>query len=395
MLLRVDNFINWVEHDLNGLIDDLRVVTGRYGEWETRAWQRSLPELSKILGASELGGFHLHLGQSGGMALEYRLPASSSWADVVLLGASADQPAAVVIELKDWDTTGDQPGPRPGLIEHKGGLMLHPSDQVRGYVEYCRRFHSAVLDHQAVVEGCVFFTSRADIDPYIAPPHEDLTAAYPVFSQADLAGGTRLPEYLARQLVYPNEPFARAFEEGYYKQDRDFVRQIADTIRSGDEPVFVLLDEQRRGFEVCMGVIERVGHTGEKAVVIVEGPPGSGKSVLAANLWAAMAGDETIDGSIVFATTSSSQRTNWMRLFDLAARGRGGHGVVIPANKYNPGLSPTWVKQERGRGLAIEIDDWRENLRHFHATGGKSWMADDQLAVSIVDEAHALPGAAG
>ena len=35
------------------------------------------------------------------------------------------------------------------------GQMLHPSDQIRGYVEHCRRFHSVVLEEQASVHGYV------------------------------------------------------------------------------------------------------------------------------------------------------------------------------------------------------------------------------------------------
>ena len=82
--------------------------------------------------------------QSGDLSLEYRLPASSSWCDVVLLGRGADSRAALMLELKNWNIAEDRPGPRPGLVWHKGALTLHPSDQVRGYVEYCQRFHSAI-----------------------------------------------------------------------------------------------------------------------------------------------------------------------------------------------------------------------------------------------------------
>lgn len=403
MLLTVSSFVQRVEYDLNGLIDDLRELTGRYGEWELKSWQRSLPELSRVLSQTSLQDFHVHLGQSGGMALEYRLPASSSWCDAVLLGATANGPSAVVVEMKDWDTTGDRPGPRAGLIEHKGALHLHPSEQVRAYVEYCRRFHGAVVDQGATVSGCVFFTNRADLGPYIAAPHDMLVADYPVFNQQDIIVTHRLPGFLAQQLAWPSQAFAEAFAAGEYVQDRNFVIQVAKSIQESQETAFVLLDEQRKGFELCMSTIERVmagGASANKAVIIVEGPPGSGKSVLAAQLWAALARGGQLDGPVVLTTTSGSQRSNWEHLFAQVAGGPAGKGVVMPANRYNPGLSPAWVKEQRSQGHALEIGTWRDNVRHYLAATGRNRMPDNHLALSIVDEAHALidptaPGAQG
>lgn len=392
MLLTVRDFTTRVESDLNGLIDELQAITGRYGDWELRAWQRSLPQVSVLLSQVSLQDFHVYLGQSGGAALEYRLPAASSWCDVVLLGASPTGPSAVVLELKDWDTSGDQPGPREGLIMHKGALYLHPADQVRAYVEYCRRFHSAIVATNAAVNGCVFFTTRTDIAPYVAAPHAHLTTEFPVFNQNDIHGPDGLPTYIARHLVLPDEDFAHRFDQGSYVQDRNFVIQVAKAIQSSPEPAFVLLDEQRRGFELCMATIDKhlaAGAT-NKAVIIVEGPPGSGKSVLAAQLWAGLASDERIEGSVVLTTTSGSQRSNWERLFEQAARGPGGRGLVMPANRYNPGLSIKWVNAERERGHQLDVDTWRDNVRHYLESHGPSRLPDDHLAVSIVDESHAL-----
>ena len=75
---------------------------------------------------------HLYFGERGSLSLEYRLPASSSWCDMVLLGAHTGNPSAAIVELKHWDTRGDRPGPVEGLVERQGALWLHPSDQVRG-----------------------------------------------------------------------------------------------------------------------------------------------------------------------------------------------------------------------------------------------------------------------
>src|SRR3954447_4527464 len=116
MLFEVGEFCQRVESDLSGLIDDLQGLTGRLGEQERQAWERSLPKLSVVLAKPELSDFHLSLNDSGAVSLEYRLPASSSWCDVVLLGKGPDRSTAVILELKEWEIEGDHAGPSESLI---------------------------------------------------------------------------------------------------------------------------------------------------------------------------------------------------------------------------------------------------------------------------------------
>jgi len=399
VLLDVASFRHRVDYDLDGLVSDLQDETRRGSQAEATAWRNSLPAFADVLSHEALKGFHIHLGKRGDVAVEYRLPASASWADVVLLGRDHRKPSAVIVELKDWNTQGDRPGSREGLIQHADREVSHPSDQVRGYVEYCQRFHSAVQQDDARVSGCVFFTFASSADAYSHDPHRTLVAQYPVFTRSRVDVADRFPAHLAAKLVQPDPEFAHRFEIGHYRQDRGFVRQVAQAIANPRVSPFVLLDEQRAGFEKCMKQIERVlvaakasarPKHGRKSVVIVEGPPGSGKSVIAAHLWATLAADERIDGNVVLTTTSSAQRSNWEGLFEVAAGQRAARGVVVGANRYNPGLSPVWINAQRSRGRETTVAGWRDNLERFAAAGERSRCPDDVFAVSIVDEAHAL-----
>lgn len=399
MLLDVGSFRQRVKFGLDGLVAELQSETRRSTPTEAAAWRNSLPALADVLDHEALEPFHIQVGAPGDLAVEYRLPASSSWADVVLLGRANDKPAAVVVELKEWDTAGDRPGPRESLVVHAKREVLHPSDQVRGYVEYCRRFHSVVQAEDAQVSGCVFFTFASSAEPYSEDPHRSLVAEYPVFTRSEADVTRRFPLHLASKLTLPDREFAQRFSQGAYRQDRGFVRQVASAIAHPKSSPFVLLDEQRAGFEKCMKHVERVLKPAKasaktrrdaKSVIIVEGPPGSGKSVIAAHLWAQVAADPRIDGNVVLTTTSGSQRSNWEGLFDTASGKRAARGIVRGANQYNPGLSPTWVKSERDGGRKTAVADWRLNLKQFGSQGRRSRSPDDSYAVSIVDEAHGL-----
>src|SRR5688572_25255980 len=159
MLITVAQFRERVSTGCEQLVEQLQTRTGRFGSEEAEAWRQSLPTLSSAFKSQAFESLHLYFAGRGNIALEYQLPAAPSWCDVVLLGKHGSRRSAVIIELKNWQTRADKPGSYAGLIERHGRQDLHPSDQVRGYVEYCSRFHSAVAEYEADVSGCVLFTA--------------------------------------------------------------------------------------------------------------------------------------------------------------------------------------------------------------------------------------------
>ena len=207
-------------------LTELQSATGREGEEEREAWESSLPALGEMLAAPGLGDLHVYFAGHGYMALEYQLPAASSWCDVVLLGRGEAGPSAVIVELKHWITRGDRPGPVEGLMSHSGDVVLHPAEQVRGYTEYCRRFHSTVQDHGADVRGCVLFTRDYHVGSYAEPPNDALVRDYPCFTPAPGVVRDAWAGYLTESLNTADAEFARAFVSGRYRQDRGFIRQI-------------------------------------------------------------------------------------------------------------------------------------------------------------------------
>jgi hypothetical protein len=345
MLITIEELRRWFDEDSATLVTRLQEETGRYGSEEAEAWRRSLQTLTRVFRAPSFEPLHLYFERRGNLVLEYQLPAASSWADVVLLGAHESRPSAVIIELKNWITRADKPGRYEGLIERQGAQELHPSDQVRGYTEYCRRFHSAVADHGAKVYGCVLFTRDEWADAYSVAPNHQLAERYPLFTSKPADVQQRFPEFFRQRLTAPDEPFAEAFATGRYKQNRGFVAQIAAQILQPKSEMFELLDNQRTAFNLCRATIEQnffgsASGAPPKKVIIIKGPPGSGKSVIAARLWATLVTDKMLpEGDVVFTTTSQSQNSNWSHIFDQATGIEAARGVIRKATTYTP-ISP-------------------------------------------------------
>jgi len=79
----------------------------------------------------------------------------------------------------------------------------------------------------------------------------------------------------------------RSIREGQYRPHKKLLDHVAGMIRT--EPQYVLLDEQRVVFNSILAHVSHARETDHKAVFIVRGGPGTGKSVIALNLLAELA----------------------------------------------------------------------------------------------------------
>lgn len=409
MLMTVGEFREYVRSDINGLITSVAKVSRNVGDNEKQELNTSYIQVSKMFGkAIEVNPefANVNIGSSE-MLLEYKLPSASAWCDLVLLGDDdKDNHQVIIVELKNWrKDSKDKPGTYEGSIIHKGIDELHPCEQVKGYTEYCRYFHSEIRPNDGV-NGCVYFTQKIDLAPYAAGPNASLVSQYPTYN-AEEESTNKLANSITNKIKKPNPAFATAFEHGVYKQDRNILKQVAENLSKLNSSLFgglvspfVLLEKQRSAYNHVMSELQKVKN-GHKHVFIVKGNPGSGKSAIAANLWVDSAMRYRDKGNIAFVTTSESQNHNWTEMF----RGSGVSGaqhMIVKASSFKPtlqgvtfdGLKNAMRRKDASKYInssgALRKEMYLDYIQYLLDHDYVKGYVENNNFLSIVDEAHAM-----
>jgi uncharacterized protein len=244
---------------------------------EVRSWRNSLRALGN---AVRRAGLLDH-----GILLEYQLPMSSLRIDALLTGTDHDgRPAAVIVELKQWDDAQPSPVPECVAVSYGGKPrdVLHPSAQAGQYRLYLADTHSAFHDGGIRLGACAFLHDfiHDEASELLSARHANLLGVYPLFA------GDRVDELVAflddRLGAGGGMPVMHEIRSGTYRPHKKLLDHTARMIRS--EPTYVLLDEQRVVFNAILAKVAECVEHDTRAVFIIRGGPGTGKSVLALNL---------------------------------------------------------------------------------------------------------------
>jgi hypothetical protein len=248
---------------------------------EVGSWRNSLRAMSLVIEHSKL------LDQ--GVLLEYQLPLSSRRLDCILCGEdakSADN--AVIVELKQWERCKDSTGDRE-VSTWVGGAnrdVLHPSAQVGQYKHYLQDAHTAFYEgsNPVVLNGCSYLHNynyyKEDI--LFSPKFNEIVGECPLFTADDVM---RLSAYLKDRVgAGIGQRVLGRLEQSKYRPSRKLMDHVGQMIKGNSE--YVLLDEQLVVYDQIVSLTKQSFHDKQKTVVIVEGGPGTGKSVIAINLMA-------------------------------------------------------------------------------------------------------------
>lgn len=253
-----------------------------------------------------------------GVAIEFTIPTTSKRIDFIITGSSDDkQDSVIIIELKQWDSAEKVEG-KDGIVKTYigGGIRetTHPSYQVYTYAALINNFNETVEEDSINLYPCAYLHNY-DFNQKEEPLTDEIYLSYyekaPMYGKRD---ALKLREFIKKYIKNGDTTNI------LYRIDNGKIRpskKLQDTVYEmlNGNKFFHMIDEQKVAYEMAMDMARESYIDDKKRVLIVEGGPGTGKSVVAINLLVDLLNDEMV---ALYVTKNSAPRN----VFYKKLRGR-------------------------------------------------------------------------
>lgn len=222
------------------------------------------------------------------VAIEYQIPRTSKRVDFMLAGADKDgKDNVIVVELKQWDKAEKV----DDIMQHSvraftGGakrIVNHPSYQAFAYATFIRNSSEQVQDDDIGIRPCAYLHN---CDPKSREPLDDniyktwLDEA-PLFDKSQvLRLGSFIKQYVTKRSAKGDLLYK--IDNGRIRPSKALQDCLVSLMKGNEE--FMLLDDQAVVFDMCKKIMDQCLKDMKKRSIIIQGGPGTGKSVLAVNL---------------------------------------------------------------------------------------------------------------
>jgi DUF2075 family protein len=264
------------------ILSAFRARTGRVvSAAEVRSWKESLLAVAKVLNDDAIPG-------ECGVAIEYGVPQTAKRIDFILSGADAAQrEQLIIIELKQWASA--RKTDRDGIVSTRFGHsetdISHPSYQAWSYASLLSSFNEAVYAGETALKPCAYLHNYTDDGVLTDAFYADYVQLAPLFLKGE-AEKTKLRDFIKQYVRYGDgRSLLYRIENGRIRPSKGLVESLSGMLAGKQE--FVLIDDQKIVYETALSIATQISSQAKK-VVIVEGGPGIGKSVVAINLLVAL-----------------------------------------------------------------------------------------------------------
>ncbi|ERG97107.1 DUF2075 domain-containing protein [Haloquadratum walsbyi] len=250
---------------------------------EIRSWKNSLQYMHTVLINSSVP-------DNAGVAIEFKIPLTSRRVDFLLSGYDkADNANVIIIELKQWGGHSTQTvTDKDGIVKTPlgGGIheTTHPSYQADSYAQLLRDFNVNVREKPINLYPLAYLHNfeseyREILDNDTYQPHVEQA---PLYIREDTK---QLRAFLESQIdVGDNRKNLYEMSTGKIRPAKSLQSSLLEMLESQDE--FTLIDSQKVVFEKAVKLAVQSQRDGQKRVLLVEGGPGTGKTVVAVNILA-------------------------------------------------------------------------------------------------------------
>ncbi len=188
------------------------------------------------------------------------------------------------MELKQWEEC--QATSRDDVVTtYVGGAIRavsHPCYQAYSYAKAIESFNETVREKDIDLHPCAFCHNYKEehADQIRHPKYNAIIDLAPLFLKKDQLA---LREYVKKYITKPDKgEILYTIENGKIKPSIALQDAIASLLKGNQ--VFTMIDEQQVAFATIKKLVETTIDNDKKHTVIVQGGPGTGKSVIAVNL---------------------------------------------------------------------------------------------------------------
>lgn len=242
---------------------------------EITSWRNSMMYMSNIL-------FDEGIPNDAGVAIEYKLPQNSKRIDFIVTGKSKSRNnTAIIIELKQW--TEVEATSMDGIVSTFIGRSMrevnHPSYQAWVYSALLEDFNESVQTENILLKPCTYLHNCISDEVINNHFYDEHTAKAPAFLKKD---AKKLTEFIKQHVKYgDSDNIMYRIDNSKIRPSKNLADKL-DSLLSGNQE-FLMIDDQKIVYETAIALANR-STVKEKHVLIVQGGPGTGKSVVAVNL---------------------------------------------------------------------------------------------------------------
>ncbi|WP_340021304.1 DUF2075 domain-containing protein [Paenibacillus sp. FSL K6-1096] len=277
---------------------------GRAAMGEINAWNNSMNYLYKVLNTSDIP-------DDAGIAIEYRIPAQPRRVDFMITGLNEqDQYSVVIIELKQWtevETVEDADGLVRTFFNRTKTSTQHPSKQAWSYARLIHDYNESVQNEAVQLYPCAYLHNyiQKDNDPLLHPVYDSYIEEAPIFSKGD---ALKLRGFITTYIKKTDRSKSLyLIEHGKIKPSKSLQDALLSMLQGNQE--FIMIDDQDVVYQEALRLAKQA-RSGKKQVLIVEGGPGTGKSVLGINLLVELTARELV---CQYVTKNSAPRSVYMK----------------------------------------------------------------------------------
>ena len=248
---------------------------------EVDSWTNSLQYMDRVLNDGEIP-------HDVGVSIEYHIPNTTKRIDLILTGLDGQSnDTAVLVELKQWSTA-SMTNKDAIVVTWLGKGMVerpHPSYQAWTYKRLLEDFNQTVQEEAIRLFPCAYLHNYEPDAVIENPFYAQWISEAPLFLKDDAA---KLRQFIKAHIKHGDKKrLMYRIDEGKIRPSKSLADQLASMLKGNEE--FVMVDDQKVVYEMALSLLEK-SRDGKKQVLIVEGGPGTGKSVVAINLLVALTG---------------------------------------------------------------------------------------------------------